>query len=249
MPVSLANIMIITTTLALAVVASVLAMRVVRWRRDIALRHHGAPRLVVPITGVETAARPQFLREVAQIRAAPAVASQVTTAEEPAPPDEHPPDIELVSDAHPAWRDGPADLPRSRQLRAHVSVVEGSNVRFFRAEEGTLEFLPGRLEVVGGDDAGQEIHFARPVGEEDASITFGRSDGPALRHVQLLDPTVSRHHARMSFDGRRWHLRNLSRTNPVTLNGVPLPDHGSGITLEAGDRLEMGAVVFVFHDR
>jgi hypothetical protein len=249
MPVSLANILIITTTLALALVVSVLAMRIVRWRRDVALRHHDAPRLVIPITGAETAPRPRFLREVPSVRSLPAVASHVSPVEATTPPDESSPDIEMVSDVHPAWRDGPADLPRSRQAQKNGSVVEGSRLRFFRAEEGTLEFLPGRLEVVGGDDAGQEIHFARPVGEEDASITFGRSDGPALRHIQLLDPTVSRHHARMSFDGRHWHLRNLSRTNPVVLNGVPLPDHGSGITLETGDRLEMGAVVFVYHDR
>jgi pSer/pThr/pTyr-binding forkhead associated (FHA) protein len=127
--------------------------------------------------------------------------------------------------------------------------VEGSQLRFFRAEEGTLEFLPGRLEVVGGEDAGQEIHFARQVGDDEVTVTFGRSEGPPLRHIQLLDPTVSRQHARMQYNGQRWHLSNISTTNAVLLNGAPLPDHGSGITLQDGDRLEMGAVVFVFHAR
>ena len=128
-------------------------------------------------------------------------------------------------------------------------LVEGAQLRFFRAEEGTLEFLPGRLEVVGGEDTGQEIHFARQVGDEDVTITFGRSEGPPLRHIQLLDPTVSRQHARMSYDGQRWHLSNMSTTNGVVLNGAALPDQGDGITLQDGDRLEMGAVVFVFHAR
>jgi predicted component of type VI protein secretion system len=41
----------------------------------------------------------------------------------------------------------------------------------------------------------------------------------------------------------------MSTTNAVLLNGASLPDHGGGITLQDGDRLEMGAVVFVFHDR
>jgi sulfur carrier protein ThiS len=53
----------------------------------------------------------------------------------------------------------------------------------------------------------------------------------------------------MTFAGLRWHLSNMSATNAVMLNGDPLPDHGDGITLQDGDRLEMGAVQFVFHAR
>ena len=40
-----------------------------------------------------------------------------------------------------------------------------------------------------------------------------------------------------------------STTNAVLLNGAALPDHDAGITLQDGDRLEMGAVMFVFHAR
>ncbi len=68
-------------------------------------------------------------------------------------------------------------------------------------------------------------------------------------NASVLDPTVSRQHARITFAGQRWHLFNMSTTNAVLLNGAALPDHGSGITLQDGDRLEMGAVVFVFHAR
>jgi predicted component of type VI protein secretion system len=53
----------------------------------------------------------------------------------------------------------------------------------------------------------------------------------------------------MSYMGMHWHLSNMSTTNAVLLNGAPLPDHGDGITLQDGDRVEMGAVVFVFHAR
>jgi pSer/pThr/pTyr-binding forkhead associated (FHA) protein len=122
-------------------------------------------------------------------------------------------------------------------------------VRSYHAEEGTLEFLPGRLEIVAGGEIGQEIHFLRQVGEDDATITFGRSEGPPLRHVQLLDPTVSRQHARLAYTGGRWHLTNLSQTNPVSHNGTSLPASGPSLTLSEGDRVEMGAVVFIFHDR
>ena len=134
-------------------------------------------------------------------------------------------------------------------VATEAPLFEGSQVRFYRAEDGTLEFLPGRLEVVSGADIGQEIHFARQVGEDGATITFGRSEGPPLRHVQLLDPTVSRQHAKLDFVGGRWHLTNLSATNPVHFNGTALPEHGRGITLQDGDRIEMGAVIFVFRER
>jgi pSer/pThr/pTyr-binding forkhead associated (FHA) protein len=127
--------------------------------------------------------------------------------------------------------------------------VAGSQVRFFRAEEGTLEFLPGHLEVVGGEDVGQEIHFVRQVGEEQATITFGRSEGVPLRHIHLLDPTVSRQHARMTWVPPAWYLVNLSSTNPVVFNDRPLSTGGKATSLSEGDRIEMGAVVFVFHER
>jgi len=152
-------------------------------------------------------------------------------------------------DDHETISTGPFRPAHARPGSQSAHLVEGTQVRFFRAEEGTLEFLPGRLEIVGGEDTGQEIHFARQVGEEEVTVTFGRSEGPPLRHVQLLDPTVSRHHARMSYMGQRWHLSNMSTTNAVLLNGAPLPDHGDGITLQDGDRVEMGAVIFVFHAR
>jgi hypothetical protein len=258
MRVSLVNVLVISATLIVVFMVSLVAMRVARWRRDVALRRHAAPVLVMPLSGsAVTPQRPHVSREVFPVRSSPAsVRSVARDQEEVAVADETEPDVIVIDDRAAAHR---ATQPLS-SVTAHPGDdtpatagpgwrVEGSQVRVVQPEDGTLEFLPGRLEIVGGEDVGQEIHFARKVGERDATITFGRSEGPPLRHVQLLDPTVSRAHAKMTFSGERWHLRNLSQTNPVILNGSPLPDHGAGITLEEGDRLEMGAVVFVFHAR
>src|SRR4029453_14173961 len=179
-------------------------------------------------------------------RTSPASVRRVTPVSNPIEPHSHEPDVMVVPDEdHETVSTGPfrpAD-PRPGSPSAHL--VQGAQLRFFRAEEGTLEFLPGRLEVVAGEDTGQEIHFARQVGDEDIAVTFGRSEGPPLRHVQLLDPTVSRQHARMTYVGQRWHLSNMSTTNAVLLNGAALPTHGAGTPLQEGDRLEMGAVQFV----
>lgn len=263
MRVSLVYIGIIVGILVLILGVTLIALRVARRRRDLALRRHGAPMLVMPFgaSDLAVAPRPALPREEwpqgsrASPRAMPRITStspasvrRMTPATHEDPIDGEP-DVLVVPDDDETISTGPFRPAEARPGSPSAHLVEGTQLRFFRAEEGTLEFLPGRLEVVGGEDVGQEIHFARQVGEEDVTVTFGRSEGPPLRHVQLLDPTVSRQHARMTFTGQHWHLFNMSTTNAVLLNGAALPDHGSGITLQEGDRLEMGAVVFVFHTR
>jgi hypothetical protein len=146
------------------------------------------------------------------------------------------------------------------------AAVDGASVRYWRPADGTLQFLPGRLEVIAGRDAGQEIRFVRTPGPDGTRVTFGRADGAPYRHVQLREPTVSRAHARMTLEsssstgggpsqssnGARWRLENLSATNPVVVNGRPLAADGGAsgsVQLGEGDRIEMGEVVFRFHEK
>ena len=128
------------------------------------------------------------------------------------------------------------------------SMVEGHRIRFSTPMEGTLQFLPGRLEISSGLDTGREIRFVRVPGPNGTEVTFGRNEGPLYRHIQLRDQTVSREHARMTLAEGRWLLTNLSRTNPVAHNGRVLSP-GEHQPLEDGDRLEMGEVVFSFRSR
>lgn len=128
------------------------------------------------------------------------------------------------------------------------SIVEGHRIRFSTPMEGTLQFLPGRLEISSGLDTGREIRFVRLPGPNGTEVTFGRNEGPLYRHIQLRDQTVSREHARMTHVDGRWLLTNLSNTNPVAHNGRILSP-GEHQALEDGDRLEMGEVVFSFRSR
>lgn len=117
---------------------------------------------------------------------------------------------------------------------------------------GTVQFLPGRLEVIQGRGvAGQELRFIRPDNPaERPSVTFGRGEGPPYRHVQLRAPTVSRLHARIELlDGGVWTLENLSTTNPIVLNGAELASGSAPEPLADGDRIEMGEVVFRYRQR
>lgn len=143
----------------------------------------------------------------------------------------------------------PPPAARSAPWPVRPAFHEGETIRFSIPDEGTLQFLPGRLEVVAGPDAGREVRFVRTPGETRPEITFGRSEGVDYRHVQLVARTVSRRHAMMSLLDGHWQLANLSATNPVVLNGRSLADGEVAPLLVEGDRIEMGEVVFVFHER
>jgi hypothetical protein len=177
-----------------------------------------------------------------------------------------PVDVNANSQAAGAAGSPLADTARPNDL-VEGDAVDGASVRYWRPADGTLQFLPGRLEVIAGRDAGQEIRFVRTPGPDGTRVTFGRAEGAPYRHVQLREPTVSRAHARMTLEsggganagvphghanGARWRLENLSATNPVVVNGRPLAADGSdagSVCLGEGDRIEMGEVVFRFHEK
>jgi hypothetical protein len=115
--------------------------------------------------------------------------------------------------------------------------------------EGTLQLLPGRLEVVeGGPGMAREIRFVRQSSADVPEITFGRQEGEPHRHVRLDAATVSRRQARLAYDTGVWTLTNLSSTNPTLVNGVPLATDAS-CALRDGDRVEMGEMAFRFRSR
>lgn len=194
------------------------------------------------------AAQPAAPTHPAEVRASPAQG----IAPEPPTPVAHPVPVEMrAQEAERA-----AQEERGRVLRMHVAGDHRRDaqrddrsavtLRLERPHDGTLQFLPGRLEVIEGREVGQEIKFVRTSGPDGTSITFGRAEGAQYRHVQLHEPTVSRLHARMALDGKSWSLVNMSATNPVVVNGLALNGEGSSVILRDGDRIEMGEVVFRF---
>lgn len=237
--------MIWPVALALAVIAIFV---VVSWRlrrRRRVRKLHGPIALLGPL--VASASRP--LPRPTLTRGMVAVRSQYATPPyEPfeqlvvhqpsyAPP---PPPPEALADTPPAG------APRANSNGRSDAAPEGT-ARLLRPSDRTLPFLPGRFEVVAGKGLGAEIRFVRTGGPDGSSVTFGRAEGMPYRHIQLDAPTVSRRHAHMRWDGSHWSLTNLSATNPVAINGVPLPGQGTAIDLSDGDRVEMGEVTFRFH--
>ena len=197
---------------------------------------HGPIALLGPL--VSPATRP--LPRPTLARGMQAVRSQYAT-----PP--HEPFEPLVTQPRYAPAPPPPETPPAGTPRVNGNGDADVAPKAPRPAERTLQFLPGRFEVLAGRGLGSEIRFVRTGGPDGSSITIGRSEGPPYRHIQLDVPTVSRRHAQMRWDGARWSLTNLSTTNPVSINGVALPGEGTAIDLVDGDRVEMGEVTFRFH--
>jgi FOG: FHA domain len=119
-------------------------------------------------------------------------------------------------------------------------------------EQTSLEYLPGCLEVQAAGDTGRQpgekIRFPHQRGRG-ATVTLGRDDGPPGTHLTLPAESVSRRHAQMEYENGRWKISNLSRTNPTVVNGEELMITEGARWLYDGDVIEMGELVFRFHER
>jgi GGDEF domain-containing protein len=86
------------------------------------------------------------------------------------------------------------------------------------------------LTVLSGAEAGQ----ARFLGPEGVVIGRSRSAG-----LMFPEDTVSRQHARISFDGARYVLKDLGSNNGTYLNGSRISEQA----LSDGDRVALGSNV------
>lgn len=134
--------------------------------------------------------------------------------------------------------------PSARQARAGTVLPDATTAsRQPRNED--VQVLPGRLQVLSGDGAGNDLRLFSRVGEK-PRIVVGRDAGPAHRYITLRSPTVSRRHARIEFIDGQWTITNLSHTNPVLVNDRALTDPSAARTLANGDRIELGEVALRF---
>lgn len=241
MRVSFLSLSVILASLALTCGGIVAWLWLARRKRDTQLREHAKPMLIMPTLPPTTESRlPPVIRDITPMRNSPitalAVAQRLT-------PDEYQVIAESPEQALVTMTTGETVM-----TGAVADVIQGQALRFHRPADASRPLLPGHLQVIEGPDAGLDVRFVRMTGDEPPVVSFGRSEGPPFRHVQLLEPTVSRAHARMSFDAGGWSLTNLSRTNPVLVNRMALMDE-EPVTLRDGDRIEMGALVFRYHWR
>ncbi|MEX0843188.1 MAG: protein phosphatase 2C domain-containing protein [Gemmatimonadota bacterium] len=254
---------VLTLGIAAAVLLAVFTVSILRTRAHTP-GEHGAAFLVFPTRSEGVAAwavrdrgpsSPDIGSRKPEPRGTPHPAATWQPPEGRPPHPERPREAPVAADTspeHPEPRTVASErMTLTAEDRENAGRVDGSRwveegkVRFEEPPEGTLQLLPGRLELDAGHGRSREIRFVRVPGAQ-PEMTFGRAEGPPYRHVQLDSPTVSRLHARLRFDQGRWSIRNESRTNPTLLNGASLTSPEDVRTLEDRDRIEMGEVVFTF---
>ncbi len=233
---------LIASALLLTVIAGIIAWRF--WRAARNEGHaHGPPIVFFPPTSDTVIPPPVRRRPVASAPApdaAPVSWPSRASTETPAP----------TSSIPYAPHSGSAAAALAREIGTlpTPSLVEARTLRFHAPPAGTLQMLPGRLEIVEGDDVGRELRFVR-LGTGIQRVTFGRREGAPYEHIQLRAHTVSREHAALAYVDGAWSVENLSQTNPVIVNGRELAHGAQPFLLAEGDLIEMGEVVFRYRER
>jgi len=139
-----------------------------------------------------------------------------------------------------------AEPMTSQAYRSAAALpVDGATIVFRRPSDELMHLLPGRLQVMNGAGAGEDIRLVGSL-DENPSVILGREVDDA-HGVSLHSPTVSRRHACMTYTDGRWTIENLSQTNPVLVNDHSLRADGRPVPLADGDRIALGEVVLQFH--
>lgn len=131
------------------------------------------------------------------------------------------------------------------ELSVPSETLEGKTIKMQVPPPGTLKLLPGRFEVVSGDDTVKEVRFYKPKGRTSTEVTFGRSKGSNYTHVQLKPLTVSSRQAKVIFENGKAQLVNYPGpdSNPTRLNGREMSMEES-ILLQPDDLISMGEIEF-----
>lgn len=137
------------------------------------------------------------------------------------------------------------DKDKLDELPDNPVYRENKTIKFAIPPPGTLKLLPGKLELISGDEPIKEIRFYKLPNVKEAALTFGRRSGNLFTHIQLKPMTVSIDQAKIVFKDGKHILYNYSKTNPSVVDGKPVLE-GQSIELNTGSKIEMGEVVFEF---
>jgi hypothetical protein len=215
--------------LVIAAGAAIVA-QVVWWLSGRPTRERVPPPLVYPLY-------PEFARQ-------PEAAPPESVAVASAPPEPAPATTTTVAST-PAVELTLADPIAREASPAAPDASLDETVQFVRPTDEAVQLLPARLEVVSGMTPQQVIRFVRVPGRP-AEMILGREVASSPQQVTLTSSTVSRRHARVTYDGGRWLVTNLSHTNPVVVNDHALEEFEGPRPLLDGDRIELGDVVLRF---
>ena len=141
--------------------------------------------------------------------------------------------------------DGAAPLKIGDDIHLFVSLLRLIDMRSDASGAEAAEMVA----MVAGDRASLSIirgpqkgHVFALLNEE---LVIGRSTPRANWEIALQDPTVSRPHAMLVMDGKRWKLFDLGSVNGTSVNSKPVSG-GKARQLRDGDKVMLGGTMMVF---
>lgn len=137
-------------------------------------------------------------------------------------------------------------MNRVAQLRIGSLEISLALFVFALVVSRVRPLLVWRARSVRGYDLRLEVHDAPGTAAPVRNLSFTLDDGsPAVlvgrsstAQVGLLDPEVSRQHAKVQFTRGALYLRDLGSRNGTFLNGKRLDDQG--IEVRTGDDIDVG---------
>lgn len=115
-------------------------------------------------------------------------------------------------------------------------------------ESKTIKFIPGELQIITGKDKGKSFKMSAYPTSEGNIVTIGRGEvtGPRSHaHIRLMEQTVSREQAHIIQKGKKLSVKNVSKTNFTTVDGVELKlDEVAEI--KPGSTIKTGEVEFKY---
>jgi pSer/pThr/pTyr-binding forkhead associated (FHA) protein len=141
-------------------------------------------------------------------------------------------------------------LASGDEIRLYVPVIHftaaGSEAEAPRAVEANSPALPtsaggsgnGRIIITNGPQEGETITLWQN------EITIGRATSNHTWEIGLLDPSVSRPHAKLVRVEERWLLQDLGSSNGTMVNNTPVTEKGR--LLSDGDVVAFGGTIALF---
>jgi hypothetical protein len=167
-------------------------------------------------------------------------------AQEQAEPTGEAPEKVFAEEEKPMVEEGKKAPLESAATADDRDEVAGEIVRTFYPLPDKVKSIPGRLELVGGENDLRELYFRLPKDTRKNFFTFGNLDSSDFGHYRINHPSVAENQAKIVFADGEFELINYSIENPTRVNSRELQD-GERIALNPGDMIEMGALEMIFH--
>lgn len=137
-----------------------------------------------------------------------------------------------------------------RKTASELYEADFRTIKIVPPAPQTITFIPGKLEIISGEDKGKSFRIAGFPTSEGSVVSIGRevvTGERAYAHIQLNEKfrTVSRRQAELIYKDHKLLIRNLSETNLTQVDGLELQP-GECTELKPDAKIRTGELEFQY---